>query len=283
MAGRRPTEPYWTDRIRQLLAENPRMSSRAIHEELLKVGYSPGGTYPPAARTIDDIKKAFIALTDEERVPYQKVYWPESFESGALPWDASADTLEMLHAYLHHRDRPSVRLARWFHHVSRAMPFARAANRMDVAAALTTAQAFGGDRYALARQLEGWLAYRAWLPAAKEGYERAIEQGLVELWDGKIQPPDGVDPAALARAMAEIAPGFTPEELEAFWRANRDVAPGEKAVLEGNNSLLHELPDSITGWVERAPNSDASKADSALDLPLHATREKAKDMKRDPE
>lgn len=273
MAGRRPTDPYWIDRIRQLVAENPRKPSRAIHEELLGLGYSPGGTYPPAPRTIDEIKKAFIGLTDEERLPYQKVYWPESFESGALPWEASVDTLELLHAYLHHRDRPSVRMARWFHRVSRAMPFARAAHRLDVAAALTTAEALGGNRYEVARQIEGWLAYRAWLPAAKAGYERAIEQGLVALWEGRITTPAGADPAAVARAMAEVAPGFTPEDLEAFYQANRDMAPGEVARLEGNNPLLHDLPDPIMGWLERTSDSGAVKPNPVLDLPKKAEKE----------
>lgn len=110
-AGRRPSP---TGIHKSLVAEFTRMD-RAKRAELGK---------PPSQRSIDRIRvRNWDLKSPEEKVQYQEFSWPGSMECGELPWAASSAALELLglrHQWNH--GRPSIRLVRWFWHVTQAAP-----------------------------------------------------------------------------------------------------------------------------------------------------------------
>lgn len=170
--GRRPIDRYWIERMKALCAGEPRPTNRDIAEELRAVGLRLGRNDYPSERTIPALKKRFYdPLPEGKKREYTLARWPESFITDDLPWEASATILELLQLYLAEGEqhRPTVRAARWFWHVTQAMPRAPATERSAIAWVLTANELLGGELPSdTARRLE-LLARSPGLPVLRVG------------------------------------------------------------------------------------------------------------------
>lgn len=127
------THPAWIERIKQLRADDPKLTAhriaQALHTEALKPGSDlPDASLVPSERTIGRVS---LPEDAHERALYERVYWPESFEHGALPWEAAEAVLELI--AFQEPKRPTVREARWFWRITQAAPGTRLAQRAGMA------------------------------------------------------------------------------------------------------------------------------------------------------
>jgi hypothetical protein len=184
----------WVTVIYTLKANEPKLGARAILTKLQKARKDAGISEKcPGLRTVGRYLKEWPGLPEEERRLYRDLYWPESFERGDLPWEASAAALELIQVWgggprllmispearrhLTPSARPSVRLARWFWHVTQAAPGAPAFERRHVAGWLAAAEAVGSD---VRRVAEDWLWYAPWRSEeAQAAYEKALADGTI--------------------------------------------------------------------------------------------------------
>lgn len=159
----------WEPDIKGIVADHPKWGPHRICEELLSRARDAGEENPdlPSERTIGRIKKK---LTPTELMEYKTFHWPQSMESGSLPWEASAAAFELLRAkkpskaapflddglfhttYFTRRllGRPTVRQVRWFWRVTQAMPRPRGAKP----------EAYLYSRRAIVQLLLIWEDYR---------------------------------------------------------------------------------------------------------------------------
>jgi hypothetical protein len=77
----------------------------------------------PSIKTIGTYLSKFRAMPEDVRQGYRSARWPESFEHGLLPWDAAPVLLELIRVNKLTQP-PPVRLVRWLHRVTRAIPTA---------------------------------------------------------------------------------------------------------------------------------------------------------------
>lgn len=98
----------------------PRSSSEIL-EQLGRLGIPA-----PTDRTVRRYLEQWRQLSDSQRAEYTECRWPDSFEMGALPWEAAPAVAELLRAALDPADlgsfRPPVQLARWFWRVRTVAP-----------------------------------------------------------------------------------------------------------------------------------------------------------------
>lgn len=84
------------------------------------------GIPAPTDRTVRRYLEQWRQLPDSERAQYTECRWPDSFEMGALPWEAAPAVAELLRMALDPADlgsfRPPVQLARWFWRVRTVAP-----------------------------------------------------------------------------------------------------------------------------------------------------------------
>lgn len=102
----------------------------------------------PSERTVRRIIAEFAVLEAAERRAYALAQWPQSFLSGALRWEDSAATIELLR--MSHREhaeggtatflRPTCRVASWFARVSQILPDANPRNRAALAVYLAAGE-----------------------------------------------------------------------------------------------------------------------------------------------
>lgn len=184
--GRRPIDRYWIERMKALCAQEPRPTIHAIAEALGAEGSQLGRNDYPSERTIPALKKMhYDPLSDHERRQYTLARWPESFITGALPWEASATTLGLLRLYLPMGEdyRPTVRAARWFWQVTQAMPRAPSKDRTTLTWVLTAHELFGEWTIEATRRLES-LALDLTLPVLRVGKtsEQILGELVAETW-----------------------------------------------------------------------------------------------------
>lgn len=121
-------------RVWEIVENNPRLSAGEIHLRL-RAAAKQSGESLPVVRTIGRIKREYLLKQPTERLPYRHVSWPESFASGALPWESSAAVLALIR---HSRavgnpERPTVHLAQLFWRLTMAAPDMSLAERADFA------------------------------------------------------------------------------------------------------------------------------------------------------
>jgi len=160
---------YWREQVRYILGENERMPVNqirhrleALAEELCGSGDAEAialSKNVPSSRTINRIRDEWKEMDQSQRVQYQRFYWPESMQGNALPWEASAAALELL-LFLDYngvRERPPIRLVKWYWRVRQASPDMSRAVSFELAVGLTRREEKGestGDRGA-----EWYMAY----------------------------------------------------------------------------------------------------------------------------
>ncbi len=168
------------ERLYPLFAETPE-AGRVVIARLYAERY--GKTEAVHDVTVGRYRKKWEALKPSERAHYRSVSWPETFERGDLPWEASAVVFELLHASRRAGlplVRPLVRTARWFWRVTQAAPGAPLAHRAFVAGMLSAEEAsLGAVRGGQARWAEGDIAYRTWTPEGSWEHQKAVEAGLM--------------------------------------------------------------------------------------------------------
>ncbi len=146
---------YWRQQVKYILAENQRISiSDILHlldakaELLQKSDEATERTLSnnvPSPRTISRVRDEWRAMEQSERVQYQQFFWPESMQSGALPWEASSAGLELL-MWLDSngvRERPPIRLVMWYWRVIQASRDMSRAQSFSIAAELTRQEGNG--------------------------------------------------------------------------------------------------------------------------------------------
>ena len=220
----KPVDDYWKERVKTMLGADPAKppGPRAIwrqlqaeakvmdERKLLEVGY------PPSERSITRIRNTeWNPLPEAERRGYRELHWPETFQQGDLPWEASAAALELLNVcrkvdpfarYLEARTeealgplgmhwwrRPSIRLARWYWHVTQAAPDLPAVaarsflsphsdilSRHDIAVVLAAWETRANAPQTLRDGIEMYLSFAPWrTPEHAIEYSDQVERGLI--------------------------------------------------------------------------------------------------------
>ena len=209
--------PFWVDKIRVLVATEPGMSGvevrrRLLNRELLKDEPTPP-TPVPSDRAIRRIMERFKELPRAQQQPYTVFSWPESMESGALPWDASRVALDLLrdnYAIVGSQKsvNPLVREVRWLWRVTQAIPDAPLDRRVSLAGLLHTIENFLApgllglpENRPQAMAVFQWvMAFQPWRsPEDKEAYDglpenlKKLPPPLEELFFGARQEPSKED------------------------------------------------------------------------------------------
>ena len=112
------------DLARHAFANDPSLTISAIAEQVNDLLAEHFDEYEISEKTIERaIKPLRSAENSEIKASYQIYKWPESHESGVLPWEAAAVALEIVR---NRRDRnrtaPSVAQIRWAYRLSLAAP-----------------------------------------------------------------------------------------------------------------------------------------------------------------
>ena len=134
-------ESYWKERIKVIKCNNETYGAVRILEILRSTEHELGLEYGgPSEATIGRLlKNEWAKLPQDQKDNYRDVYWPESMESGHLPWYMSGSALELLKLsrseWISGRperrrnesdemvwQRPSVNDVKWFWRVSESLP-----------------------------------------------------------------------------------------------------------------------------------------------------------------
>lgn len=130
-------QPFWVERIRTFLANDPAMTGTEIRHRLAsdpKIKKEAPLTPVPSDRAIRRVMAEFRAAPKGERLPYQFFAWPGSMENGALPWEASRAVLDLLRFRTENGlGPPLIREAQWFWRVTLAIPDAPIGKRRHIA------------------------------------------------------------------------------------------------------------------------------------------------------
>ncbi|GEM_PF-6591716 len=125
-AGRPRIHNYWIERIKELHGAQPRSAKSLqiqLQSEYGKLTQDVQALYrkPPSDRAISRFLKDWeLPENDSEREQYRLFSWPQSMESGFLPWEASRTMLDLLD-FLRRKgvsEQPLNRNALWLWHVT---------------------------------------------------------------------------------------------------------------------------------------------------------------------
>ena len=202
----RKIDRRWREYIEILAVNNPRMSAPKLKKkvEACSVGEGLDPLKGPGLRTIFNIKKNVKSWTPEQAEPYLMFRWPESMESGALPWEAGPAALELLKLFiLGRRIRPTLRLTRLFWSVTMAAPdlpierniicdYGRSclAELLYIeyksASGHLGPESGVGRKWTLKESVEAYLIYRPWSsPTQKQLYIEAVRTGRIPSMPGE--------------------------------------------------------------------------------------------------
>ena len=118
----RPAKMWWKEIIRERAANHPDQGAARLAMWAKAEGERTGTASPPSERTVGRWLNEFGA---DERAEYRAFVWPDSMLDGLLPWEAGECGLELLLMCIKHKEeRPSVRVVKWFHRVTLALPMA---------------------------------------------------------------------------------------------------------------------------------------------------------------
>jgi hypothetical protein len=207
----------WEPMVKQIIADlGPRAGPTPILRELkerverLRRSGAQVSTDYPSPRTIQRIKDD---LPREELREYERFHWPQSMESGALPWAAGRAALELLgfqramnlllRTYQEKGDarttgfdlrteNPNVRVVRWYWRLSQVAPDLplvctedsvmvryQFPSRYHLAYALAAHEAAGTTSKKFLSRVEAYLAFTPWQnERAADVYRHAVDRGV---------------------------------------------------------------------------------------------------------
>ena len=237
--------PYWERRVKSLKASHPDWGAGRIANELWaeKLPEDENVGVPPSARWVGSI----LANVNEDQLrEYRKLHWPESFQRGDLPWEASAAALELL-MFLDSngvRERPPIRLVKWYWRVIQASRDMGRNVTFSIAAELTRQEGKGqapgnpGAEWLMAYQQIGSSEDKDSMAERKRRYREARDRE-----DSPIPP---YVRAGLSINMAE-------ETDPLFWIDLGFASMGAKRTPlrqreEENNSLIAEYKFQATNF-----------------------------------
>ena len=187
---RPPTDRQWVHRVKAMRVNHPKLSAEGIAKAL-----EPGG---PSGRQVRRILQRWDP-SPEERRDYAIFRWPESMESGALPWEASRDLLDLQQHMLGKGTEIPVRFARSYWRACLAMPDADIESRRNVASHLAMWEVSGNSPAARREPLHWYLTYAPWrspenmtayLTATSTGAPDAPKHFTVAFWIPEDEPAD---------------------------------------------------------------------------------------------
>lgn len=199
---------HWDPIIRQIAADNPRWSARRVHREIerrVAEGKLPSD-YPALRTVIRSLSEPY------DKEPYERFYWPESMEQGALPWEASRPLLNFLESQRLDNERPTILRARWYWRLFQAARDGETLGLDWLSAQLAAREVLGLGGDSFYRMVEGWLACGAGTDEGRARHAEAVERGMFppfEPWD----VPEGL-PGASAEALAAARAQFDTERAK---------------------------------------------------------------------
>jgi len=153
---------FWQGRVISLKENNPTWGAGRITAALSKE--EPQQDEPvgdsPSERWVGGILRNVWAHMEEKQLrEYRILFWPESFQRNDLPWEASGAALELLMLLDQNgvRERPPIRLVRWYWRVTQTSKDVSRALSLDIARQLADQEERG--QTAGNRGAEWLLAY----------------------------------------------------------------------------------------------------------------------------
>lgn len=224
------THFLYVERVATLAEEGERPAgiARRIKEEAERAGR---GDYP-SERTIRRLYDEHMEKPEAVRRGAGAFHWPESMQSGLLPWEASHAALELLRLrQMEGRGRPLIREAKWFWRIrsaSSTVPVVQADFWAKVLAAHEFAVQTTTESATLEPSIEWMLAFEPWVSAVHAAeYERIAKQfELVEYspYSRSARLPNDSD-----ETRRLVDPDY-PKSMEPS-RAQPDDSAGENAII----------------------------------------------------
>ena len=123
---------YWQERIRELTEQNPEWSSAKIAQRLEEEANQLGRNDWPSEKACRNYMAIHRQAGEHERRQYRLTYWPVSFGTPELPWEAAPAVLEAVRMTCED-GRPTVRTAKWYWRLSLAAPDMEPKDRLNMA------------------------------------------------------------------------------------------------------------------------------------------------------
>lgn len=131
---------HWQERIRELTEQNPKWGSLKIARQLEKEAKELRRNDWPSEKACRNYMARHREVPEHERRQYRLVYWPESFGTPELPWEAAPAVLEAIRIAGEDK-RPTVRTAKWYWRLTVAAPDMRPEDRLEMARHLAAVEA----------------------------------------------------------------------------------------------------------------------------------------------
>jgi hypothetical protein len=136
---RRALDPFWIERIRFIAVNDPDRTLKSITDQLEVEGKEMGRDDYPSDRTIRRYREEIRAASIEEQSAYLRVRWPETFETGLLPWEAARTILGIMRYREFPPTPPPLGFARWCWRIYLADPGLEAVEILALSRLLTFA------------------------------------------------------------------------------------------------------------------------------------------------
>ena len=167
-------------------AENPTWGAGRIQRQLEQIGQMEGRVDAPKDRWVGNELRKLSGDPDwlQKEKEYRLFRWPESMESGLLPWEASRTLLDFINrngrAGELGTERPTNRLAKWFWRIYQvAQPLGDGLDNSgnteldrveSTARRIVAYENSGIVPEPVLRSLEGWLACHGWTEDGETHY-----------------------------------------------------------------------------------------------------------------
>ncbi|MGE5618089.1 MAG: hypothetical protein ACM3US_02395 [Sphingomonadaceae bacterium] len=114
-----------------------------------------GRNDPPSEKTVRTYAKIQREAPEHERRQYRLVYWPESFGTPELPWEAAPAVFEAIRM-TGEESRPTVRTAKWYWRLFLAAPDMAPKDRLRTARQMAAVEVSDLPRAAQSWRLFEW-------------------------------------------------------------------------------------------------------------------------------
>jgi hypothetical protein len=238
---RRRTNDFWRYEVMELTVSNDDRGVRfgpdsvlsslqVTHAGLTEDARSRFGQ-PPSKASIGRIQHEARGLPKGDQEKYLGFFWPESMEKGFLPWEASGPLLHLLQQDLCLGLRPQIPVCRWYWKLYQIAPDAPHNHLEDLARMLDAWEMQGPIPDEKLRGVEGWLAFRGWLPVVKgqlqtrKTHAMAVKEGLVPPFTVNFDYPSDADFDDKVN-MREMFYRIRRKDAEALTRVTEEVEQG---------------------------------------------------------